>query len=119
MKKWIYLQTAILLVSLSIPTRAQESVGKDGKTESARALVPGDVAPATAKPATPDPNYLIGPEDVLTIDVWKEPGISRTVPVRRDGRISLPLLDDVKAAGLTPKELSATIAERLHETIVN
>jgi polysaccharide biosynthesis/export protein len=123
MKKTIYLQTAILVMSYSVLGKAQESTRKDAGTETARAVVPPDVAPAAAKAPVADANYLIGPEDILTIDVWKEPGISRTVPVRRDGKISLPfslpLLDDVKAAGLTPKELSSTIAERLRETIVN
>ncbi len=67
---------------------------------------------------TEDPKYSIGPEDVLTIDVWKEPEISRTVPVRRDGKISLPLLNDVQAAGLTPTQLSAEIEGRLLESII-
>jgi len=47
-------------------------------------------------------SYLIGPEDVIDISVWKNTDISRTVPVRPDGRISLPLLNDVQAAGLSP-----------------
>ena len=48
--------------------------------------------------------YRIGPQDVLRIDVWKEPEITRTVPVRPDGKISLPLLNDVQAAGLTASQ---------------
>src|SRR5215470_19909099 len=49
--------------------------------------------------------YVIGPEDVLEILVWDNTQLTRTVPVRPDGRISLPLLNDVKAAGLTPMQL--------------
>ena len=50
--------------------------------------------------------YLIGPEDVLDITVWKNcPDLSRTVPVRPDGKVSLPLVNDIQAAGLTPMEL--------------
>ena len=49
--------------------------------------------------------YLIGPEDVLDIAVWDNTQLTRTVPVRPDGKISLPLLNDVKAAGLTPMQL--------------
>lgn len=60
-----------------------------------------------------DPSYVIGPTDVLDISVWKEPEVSRTVPVRLDGRISLPLLNDVQAAGLTPTQLAAHITESL------
>jgi polysaccharide export outer membrane protein len=51
--------------------------------------------------------------------VWKEPEISRTVPVRRDGKISLPLLNDLQAAGLTPTQLGAEIVEKLRATIVH
>jgi len=49
--------------------------------------------------------YIIGPEDVLHIFIWKEEALSKTVPVRIDGKISLPLLDDIQAAGLTPLQL--------------
>jgi polysaccharide biosynthesis/export protein len=56
--------------------------------------------------ATDDPNYVIGPQDVLDISVWKEPDLTRTVPVRPDGKISLPLLNDVQAGGLTPTQLA-------------
>jgi polysaccharide biosynthesis/export protein len=68
---------------------------------------------------TSDPDYKIGPQDVVRIDVWKEPEISRTTPVRPDGRISLPLLNDVQAAGLTPTQLAANISEGLKKFITN
>jgi polysaccharide export outer membrane protein len=58
-------------------------------------------------------HYVIGPEDVLYIYVWREDALSRTVPVRTDGDISLPLIHEIKAAGLTPLQLEAAIAERL------
>ena len=61
------------------------------------------------------PIYLIGPEDVLDINIWKEPDVSRIVPVRPDGRISLPLINDIQAAGLSSEQLSATIAEKLRK----
>ena len=57
--------------------------------------------------------YVIGPQDVVRIDVWKEPDISRTIPVRPDGRISLPLLNDIQAAGLTAMQLSDAIRQGL------
>src|SRR6266513_2948766 len=60
-----------------------------------------------------DAEYKIGPEDVLRIDVWKEAEVSRAVPVRPDGKISLPLFNDVQAAGLTPMQLSTVIADGL------
>jgi len=57
--------------------------------------------------------YVIGPEDVLNIHVWREDALSRTLPVRMDGHISLPLIHEIKAAGLTPLQLEAAITERL------
>jgi len=71
----------------------------------------GSTEPDSASPI--DPNYVIGPQDTLDISVWKEPDLTRTVPVRPDGKISLPLLDDVQAGGLTPAQLKAEITQRL------
>jgi polysaccharide biosynthesis/export protein len=76
------------------------------------------VKPAPAAQVTGgEEEYKIGPQDVLRIDVWKEPEITRTVPVRPDGKISLPLLNDVQAAGLTAGQLSAFITEGLKKFI--
>lgn len=63
--------------------------------------------------------YKIGSEDVVRVDVWKEPDISRTIPVRPDGKISLPLLNDVQAAGLTATQLSAAIHDELTKYLTN
>ena len=75
-----------------------------------RSVLAGD-APADQE------EYTIGPEDVLNISVWQNDQLSRTVPVRPDGKISLPLVNDVQAAGLTPMQLRDTIAKRLAEHI--
>jgi polysaccharide export outer membrane protein len=64
-------------------------------------------------------SYVIGPEDVLSIHVWKEEALSRTVPVRMDGKISLPLIDDVQAAGYTARQLKEVLTKRLKEFIDN
>jgi polysaccharide biosynthesis/export protein len=64
-------------------------------------------------------HYVIGPEDVLLIYVWKEESITKTVPVRIDGKISLPLIDDIQAAGLTPLELKKIIMEKLKGFVDN
>src|SRR5213594_5060457 len=58
-------------------------------------------------------DYRIGPEDVLDIAVWHNEAISRAVPVRPDGKISLPLLNEVQAAGLTPLQLRDVLVKRL------
>ncbi|MGQ9509255.1 MAG: polysaccharide biosynthesis/export family protein [Thermodesulfobacteriota bacterium] len=63
--------------------------------------------------------YVIGPEDILYIHVWREEALSRTVPVRMDGHISLPLIHEVKAAGLTPLQLKEELTRRLKEFIEN
>lgn len=88
---------------------------------------PAPVARAreTRAPAVPsDPRsaemavaYQIGPEDLLDISVWKNLELSRVVPVRPDGKVSLPLVNDIAAAGLTPDELRDQITSRLAEFI--
>jgi polysaccharide export outer membrane protein len=80
------------------------------------------IAPITvhAQPPSPAPTdnrYVIGPEDVLDIAVWSNPDVSRTVPVRPDGKISLPLLNDVEASGLTPMQLREALVAALERYI--
>jgi polysaccharide biosynthesis/export protein len=70
---------------------------------------------AAAKPH--DNSFVIGNDDVLAINVWKEPDISRSIPVRSDGKISLPLVGELQAAGLTPLRLESDIASRLKNYI--
>jgi len=70
---------------------------------------------AAAKPH--DNSFVIGNDDVLAINVWKEPDISRSIPVRSDGKISLPLVGELQAAGLTPLRLESDIAGRLKNYI--
>jgi polysaccharide export outer membrane protein len=61
--------------------------------------------------------YRIGPEDVLNVSVWNNSAISRSVPVRPDGKISLPLINDVQAAGLTPNQLRIVVMKKLADYI--
>ncbi len=75
----------------------------------------GDKTRPTATPATTDPAYVIGPEDVLDINVWKEPDMTRVVPVRPDGKITLPLINDVQAAGSTPQQLASAVTDKLRK----
>jgi polysaccharide export outer membrane protein len=79
----------------------------------------GDGTKLSATPATTDPAYMIGPEDVLDINVWKEPDMSRSVPVRPDGKISLPLINDVQAAGSTPLQLASTVTDKLRKFLTD
>lgn len=64
---------------------------------------------------SPSEDYQIGPEDVLEILVWKNEALSKTVTVRPDGKISLPLIGDVEAEGLTPREVKEAIIEKLRD----
>jgi len=76
-------------------------------------------APEPTATVIADADYRIGPQDVLRIDVWKEPDISRTIPVRPDGKISLPLLNDVQASGLTAMQLAASLRDGLSKFLNN
>src|SRR5579863_7923915 len=102
---------AVLLMFVAISACAQENPGKKQPVQSTTA--------STNKSATDDPNYIIGPQDVVEISVWKEAELSRSVPVRPDGKISLPLLDDVQAAGLTPTQLAELLTESLKKYVTN
>jgi polysaccharide export outer membrane protein len=102
----------ILATGVAHPGKGQERT--KNKPAATPAAVSQDQKDLTAKG---DSTYVIGPEDVLDIKVWKEPDISRTVPVRPDGKISLPLLNDVRAAGLEPMQLQAVITEGLKKFI--
>ncbi|MGH9733367.1 MAG: polysaccharide biosynthesis/export family protein [Candidatus Acidiferrales bacterium] len=90
-----------------------------GASGVARGQDPSSHAQPTQKSATSNPNYVIGAQDVLNVDVWKEPELTREVPVRPDGKISLPLLNDVQAAGLTPTKLADEISEGLKKYITD
>jgi polysaccharide export outer membrane protein len=87
------------------------------RTGATRPVSPG--APVTMAPTTTAPlqEYRIGPEDVLDITVWKNPELTRTVSVRPDGRISVPLLNDIEAANLTPMELRDILAKGYAEFV--
>ncbi|HSL20165.1 MAG TPA: polysaccharide biosynthesis/export family protein [Vicinamibacterales bacterium] len=70
-------------------------------------------APPGAVPESCTGNYVIGPDDVLDVSVWGNADVTRTVPVRPDGRISLPLVNDIQAAGLTPMQLGDAVTKAL------
>lgn len=108
---------ACLLLAVS-PVRSWAQNAEPRNQESAP---PHDEASSqsTAKEAVPpsDDSYIIGPDDLLAINVWKEPEISRAIPVRSDGRISLPLVGEVQASGQTPRQLQEAIAKKLQSYI--
>jgi polysaccharide export outer membrane protein len=86
-------------------------------TNGATAATGNGGASAANTPAGSD--YVIGADDTLHVSVWKEPDLTATLPVRPDGKISLPLLNDVVAAGLTPMELADSITVKLKKFIAD
>lgn len=113
---WKAAIAALVLISSialaqDVPAQPAASPASD-KTASDKAPNPASSSPA-------GPAYVIGPEDVLHVAVWKEADLTATLPVRPDGKISLPLLDDVQAAGLTPKQLADSVTERLKKYIAD
>jgi polysaccharide biosynthesis/export protein len=96
--------------SQSPAAQEKKEEAKDSKSQA---------TPSAAQAAAEDPTYKIGAQDVLKIDVWREDQLTRTVPVRPDGKITLPLLNDVQAVGLTPMELAGVIRDELKKYITN
>ena len=113
--------SARIIAGLVMAACLTSGIGAAKAQNSAPASQDAVARPAQDAPSTipTDPAYKIGPQDMLRIDVWKEPDISRLVPVRPDGKITLPLLNDIQAAGLTPVQLSSKIAEGLKKYITS
>jgi len=95
---------------------AQEPSARNTK-RAGPAAPPAAARAADAVVPIEDRDYKIGPEDVLDISVWKNEELSRTVPVRPDGKVSLPLVNDIQAAGLTPSRLREELTRRLSEYV--
>lgn len=105
--KW-FVVSAALLAGVGLVS------GADAQQASTRSAV---AVPATPVPVGPE--YVIGAEDMLQISVWKNESLSRQLPVRPDGKISMPLLHDIQASGLTPMQLRDKIAVALAEFMPN
>ena len=108
------LLTVAFSLLLALCMGAQEAAGRQHPQAITSAA--NEIA---KKVATQDPNYVIGSQDMLDISVWREPDFSRTVPVRPDGKISLPLLNDMQAAGLTPSQLAEELTKSLNKFVTN
>jgi len=113
---WKAAVAALMLIgsiALAQATPAQPAAGAaSDKTAS-------DKRTTAASASQAGPEYVIGPEDALHIAVWREADLTASLPVRPDGKISLPLLDDVQAAGLTPKQLADSITEKLKKFLAD
>lgn len=117
--KSFLLAAAIVLAAGIAPAQTLAS----NQAAGANVVGADSTTPSAAKPATPpvkenagkahDDSFIIGSNDVLAINVWKQPDLSRSIPVRSDGRISLPLIGEVQASGRTPMKLEQDIAAKL------
>jgi polysaccharide biosynthesis/export protein len=114
MKKVMKLACLAVLGFAAIGMWAQDdTAGTDGAK-------PAKTAPTEVRvPQEPAAEYVIGADDTLHISVWNETQLTATLPVRSDGKISLPLLNDVQAAGLTPMQLKDSITEKLKKYIAD
>jgi polysaccharide export outer membrane protein len=114
MKEVIFGSTALLVVSLalSLPAVAQD---KD-KLSLANT---SQVAPASVKHADVSETYELGAGDVLAIHVYKEPELSRVLPIRPDGKLSLPLIGDIDATGFTVAQLQITVNQLYEKFLEN
>jgi polysaccharide export outer membrane protein len=113
MKKAMKLAVWMGMGMLSSAMLAQS--GDAVKNEEAKSDKPAATAQDTGAPS----DYVIGADDTLRISVWKEPDLSEILPVRPDGKISMPLLNDIPAAGLTPLQLRDSITEKLKKFIAD
>jgi polysaccharide biosynthesis/export protein len=122
MKRQIKLGVFLLVGVLASTAAAQGDTKANDETKPATA---DKAQPATADKAQSEPvsvapaDYRIGADDMLHVSVWKEPDLTETLPVRPDGKISLPLLNDVTAAGLTPSQLADSISTKLKKYLAD
>jgi polysaccharide export outer membrane protein len=113
----------ILLLAVAASLVGQSPAPGQAPPASPNAVAVADAAQAQASADTGkkphDSSFVIGNDDLLTINVWKEQDLSREIPVRSDGKISLPLAGEVQAAGRTPQQLEEDIAAKLRNYITD
>ena len=110
--------TVILAIGETAVFAGQTAQNNQKPAEApAAATQPQKNAPANVKPANVKDDYVIGIADELYVNVWKEPEMTRAVPVRPDGKITVPLVGDIQASGLTTHQLEANLAKQLESYV--
>jgi polysaccharide biosynthesis/export protein len=104
--------------SFKVWSRALGFMGFYSVLFATAAIIPAHSAPAQSSAPGVTADYVIGPGDTLQIFVWKNPDLPTSVPVRPDGRISIPLVEDIECAGKTPTRLARDIEARLRMYVV-
>lgn len=105
-KLFVFEITVVLIASFLIPQAYSQTDKEILLKKQQQAEIPAD-----------SDSYIIGAEDVLYVHVWKEDTLSKQVTVRMDGKISLPLIDEIPAAGITPLKLKEALTKRLEEFV--
>jgi polysaccharide biosynthesis/export protein len=106
-----------ILISATLLGQTDAAKNTTNNTKPAAPAVPADPSPSSSAVPAHNDTYVIGADDILSINVWKEPEVSKTVPVRSDGKISLPLAGEVQASGETPLQLEKILASKLQSFI--
>ncbi len=105
---------SLIALAIALPALTQAQVQPQAQAPAAEPSIPAAAAAAAApRPTDPvvPPGYVIGTDDVLSIVYWKDKDMSSDAQVRPDGRIALPLINEVQAAGLTPEQLRQKLTE--------
>jgi polysaccharide export outer membrane protein len=115
--KWVVMVPAFGLALFSAV--AQDATKPNSSVAQSESSKPTQPASSPDSSRVDSKTYVIGENDMLDIDVWKEKEISRAIPVRPDGKISLPLIGEIQASGMTPLQLQVDIAQRLKNFLAN
>jgi polysaccharide biosynthesis/export protein len=103
---------------ITAPVEPRSTPNAASESPNVREIKVKENTPAAKLELTPpDQDYVIGPQDLLAINVWHEPELSRSVPVRPDGKISLPLVGEFNVSGLTPRLLESHLAKELENYV--
>lgn len=113
--KRVFCGLVVFFLIAGVLTGEQKERDKQKAKESASTAI--QTATGSSHSAEPSEEFVIGAEDTLAINVWKEPELSTTVVVRPDGKITLPLVNEIQASGLTTKQLQERISERLKDFV--
>src|SRR5579864_5006318 len=110
---------AIAVLGLTVTALAQDVTPGNQQLAHNTTAAPGSSSSSSSgtKEVSTVEEFVIGTGDVLAINVWKEAEISRVIPVRSDGRISLPLIGEMQAGGRTPRQLEEEIAKKLKDYV--
>lgn len=107
----------VTLILVSVTATCARCSARQQQAQNVNSRITAPATSASSEPSKANSSYIIGPGDLLAINVLHEPDVSQKVPVRMDGKISMPLIGEVQASGLVPGALQANIAQKLRDYI--